>query len=152
MLNPQSTIQIPIIMTPEEFKKRTKAYALRIIRLFEALPKSVVGSVLGRQVLRSGTSVGANYRAACRAKSRADFVAKLQNVEEECDETLYWLELLVESGQVKQGRVSALMQEGSELLAMVVASINTTRNATPTPRPSQNKIKSAIPNLQSAIK
>jgi four helix bundle protein len=114
-------------MNPNDFKKRTKLYALRIIRLFEALPKNGICAVLGRQLLRSGTSVGANYRAACRAKSRADFIAKLENVEEECDETLYWLELLIESGQIRLSRVSNLLKEGDELMALVVSSINTAR-------------------------
>src|SRR5438552_17229999 len=116
-------------MNAKDFRDGTKAYALRIIRLYEALPKNGVSSVLGRQLLRSGTSVGANYRAACRAKSRADFISKLENVEEECDETLYWLELLVESGEIKAKRVAALMKEGEEILAMVVSSINTARES-----------------------
>src|SRR5205809_976765 len=102
-------------MNAKDFRERTKAYALRIIRLYEALPKNGVSSVLGRQLLRSGTSVGANYRAACRAKSQADFISKLGNVEEECDETLYWLELLIDSGQIKESRVKALMKESDEL-------------------------------------
>ncbi|MGD0539361.1 MAG: four helix bundle protein [Verrucomicrobiota bacterium] len=128
-------------MNPEEFKQRTKGLALQIVRLCEALPKGVAASVLGRQLLRSGTSVGANYRAACRAKSRADFIAKLAIVEEECDETLYWLELLVESGLVKQALVAELADEGAEILALVVASINTARRGA----------QSAIRNPQSAI-
>ena len=129
-------------MNADDFKQRTKAYALRIIHLFEALPKNGTASVLGRQLLRSGTSVGANYRAACRAKSPADFVSKLGTVEEECDETLYWLELLIEAGQVKPSRVCELMKEGGEILALTVASINTARRGK----------QSAIRNPQSAIK
>ena len=128
-------------MNPEEFKTRTQAFGLRIIRLFEALPKNGATATLGRQLLRSRTSVGANYRAACRAKSRADFIAKMGTVEEECDETLYWLELLVNSGQTKQYRVADLMKEGAEILALVVASINTARGHR----------QSAIRNPQSAI-
>jgi four helix bundle protein len=92
-------------------------------------------------VLRSGTSVGANYRAACRAKSRADFISKMGTVEEECDETMYWMELLVESGQLKPARVACLMKEADELLRIVIASTQTARrNANP---------QSAIRNPQS---
>ncbi len=118
-------------MNSEDFKKRTKAFALRVIRLVESLEKnrksSATSGVIGRQLLRSGTSVGANYRAACRARSRADFISKMGIVEEECDESLYWMELLVESGLVKANRLASLMMEAEELLAMSVASINTSR-------------------------
>ena len=115
-------------MNPEELKKRTKVFALRIIRLADALPKSRVADVIGRQLLRCGTSVGANYRAACRARSRADFVAKMKIVEEECDETLYWIELLIESGRVEAGLVEDLVNEGDAILSVVVASIKTARS------------------------
>jgi four helix bundle protein len=115
-------------MTPEDLKKRTKAFALRIIRLAESLPKSRTTDVIGRQLLRCGTSVGANYRAACRARSRADFIAKTKIVEEECDEALYWIELLVEGGLVEAARVEDLMTEGNAILSMVVASIKTARS------------------------
>src|SRR2546427_2744311 len=128
-------------MTPEEFKARTKGYGLRIIRLYEALPQKGAAPILGRQLLRAGTSVGANYRAACRAKSRADFISKMGTVEGECDETLYWLELLVESGHARSSRVADLMHEGNELVAPVVASINTSRRCS----------HSAIRNPQSAM-
>ncbi len=110
-----------------EFQARTKAYALRVIRLVERLPPGTTASVIGRQLLRSATSVGANYRAACRAKSPADFIAKVGIVEEEADESLYWMELLIASGIMSQAQLSALMAEGNELVAMTVASINTTR-------------------------
>ncbi|HUU83329.1 MAG TPA: four helix bundle protein [Phycisphaerae bacterium] len=115
-------------MNPEELKNRTKAFALRVIRLADALPKSRVADVIGRQLLRSGTSVGANYRAACRARSRADFVAKMKIVEEECDETLYWIELLVESGRVEARLVEDLVKEGDGILSVIVASIKTARS------------------------
>jgi four helix bundle protein len=128
-------------MSPEDFKKRTKTFALRIIKLFEQLPKTTVAQVIGRQLLRSGTSVGANYRAACRARSQADFIAKLGIVEEECDESLYWMELLIESGAMKPKRLSLLLDEAGEILAMIVQSINTARRSN----------KSAIRNPQSAI-
>lgn len=114
-------------MSPDEMKQRTKAFSLRVLRLVQSLPRSGVGEVLGRQLLRAGTSVGANYRAACRAKSRADFVNKLRIVEEECDESRFGLELLVESGLVKAGRLSGLMAESDALLAIVVASAKTAR-------------------------
>jgi len=87
-----------------------------------------MGDVFGKQLLRSGTSIGANYRAACRAKSPADFVFKMKIVEEECDETLYWFEILVESGQIEKSVVSNLTKEANEILAMVVTSIKTCRN------------------------
>jgi four helix bundle protein len=108
---------------------RTKALALRIIRLVEALPPSETGRVIGRQVLRSGTSVGANYRAAARAKSRSDMLNKLKIVEEEADETLYWLELLAEAQLMSEARLEPLMRETDEILAMTVASIRTLRTA-----------------------
>jgi four helix bundle protein len=111
----------------EELKQRTKQFALRVVRLVEALPRGQTADVLGRQLLRSGTSVGANYRAACRAKSTADFVAKMGIVEEEFDESVYWMELLVEAGIVKVERLESLMKEGNEILAITVASINTAK-------------------------
>ena len=114
-------------MTREEMKARTKAYANRIVKLCAALPNNWVARTLGMQLLRSGTSVGANYRAVCRAKSTADFLNKLRIVEEECDESLFWMELLVENNFVKARRLTSLMQEGNELLAIVVASAKSTR-------------------------
>jgi len=115
-------------MTPGEMKERTKAFALRVIRAAKALPNDVVSRELGRQLLRSGTSVGANYRAACRARSRAEFLAKLGIVEEEADESVYWMELLIESGTVTNRRLGPLMREAQEILAIVVSSINTARS------------------------
>ena len=115
-------------MDKTQFKTRTKTYALQAIELVEALPHTRTADVLGRQLLRSATSVGANYRAACRAKSPADFISKMGTVEEEADESLFWLELLVESGLLKPDRASHLMAESNELIAMTVASIRTTRH------------------------
>ena len=109
------------------FETRTKAFALRVLRAAESLSDSRSERVIARQLLRAGTSVGANYRSACRARSTRDFVAKMGIVEEECDESLYWMELLVEAGIVPRKRLAALMAEGEELLAMVVASIRTAR-------------------------
>src|ERR1039458_7317032 len=116
-------------MTREQMKARTKNYAKRIVKLCEALPDKWVARTLGKQLLRSGTSVGANYRAVCRAKSTADFLNKLRIVEEECDESLFWMELLAECALVKGARLSGLMQEGNELLSIVVASAKTTRTS-----------------------
>ncbi|HQM99633.1 MAG TPA: four helix bundle protein [Candidatus Hydrogenedentes bacterium] len=115
-------------MDREDFKKRTQAFALRIIRLVESLPDSRTSMVLGKQLLRSGTSVGANYRAACRARSTADFIAKMGIVEEEADECIYWLDLLVQSEQIKPALVDSLRNEANEILAMVIASIKTARS------------------------
>lgn len=116
-------------MTPEEMKLRTKDYANRIVRLCAALPQNWVAKTLGQQLLRSGTSVGANYRALCRAKSHADFIHKLKIVEEECDESLFWMELLVDNGLVKSARLRSLMGEADEILAIVVASAKTARSS-----------------------
>jgi four helix bundle protein len=110
------------------FIARTKAYSLRVIHLVESLPKDDVSRTLGHQLLRAGCSVSANYRAASRAKSRPDFIAKLGIVEEEWDETLHWLELLVDSKRVKADKVALLQQEGNEILSMIVASIRTAKS------------------------
>lgn len=120
-------------MTEKEFKQRTKELALRIIRLVRALPKDDVARTIGKQLLRSGTSVGANYRAACQAKSAADMIHKLSIVEEEADESLYWMELLVEADIVPEKRLHDLIEEMDGCLSMVVASIKTLR-AKATPR------------------
>jgi len=120
-------------MKNEELKKRTKQFALRVIRLVDAMPRSIVGDVLGRQIVRSATSVAANYRAACRAKSRADFVAKMGIVEEEADESALWLELIAESGQMKPARTASLHSEAGELTAIAVSSIRTARARSSTP-------------------
>src|SRR3954464_6614936 len=112
-------------MKKEEFLQRTRAFGLRVIHLVERLARTQTSQILGRQLLRAGTSVGANYRAAVRARSRAEFVAKLGIVEEECDETLYWIEMLTELGYVKAKLVEPLHTEGSEILSMIVSSIVT---------------------------
>jgi four helix bundle protein len=109
----------------QTFKNRTKRFGLEVIRLVESLPGSRAVEVLGRQLMRSATSVGENYRAACRGKSASDVVAKLSIVEEEAGESIYWLELLVEAGTVTPNHVDALGKEADELLAMTVASIKT---------------------------
>jgi TIGR02436 family protein len=116
-------------MTRDEMKERTRAYANRIVRLCSSLPNNWIAQTLGKQLLRSGTSVGANYRAVCRAKSHSDFINKLRIVEEECDESLFWMELLAENGLVKLSRLSALMKEADEILAIIVSSAKTARHS-----------------------
>ena len=111
-----------------EMKSRTKEFALRVVRLVQALPRGQMADILGKQLLRSGTSVGANYRAACRAKSRADFISKMGIVEEEADESMYWMELLIESRLVRHDDVADLLDEADQLVAMTVSSIQTARS------------------------
>src|SRR4051812_35124587 len=118
-------------MNEAEFKRRTKSLAMRTIRLVSALPRSPVADVIGRQLLRAGTSVGANYRAACRARSQRDMISKLGIVEEEADESVYWLELLSDSKIVTPKRLQDLIREFNEILAMVVASLRTLRATNP---------------------
>ncbi len=118
-------------MTKQELLQRTKAYALRVINVVRALPRTEVARILGQQLLRAGTSVGANYRAACRAKSGPDFVKKLKIVEEEGDEFLYWMELLVESGSMPSRRLAALIREGDEIVAIVVPALRTLHGRRP---------------------
>jgi four helix bundle protein len=114
-------------MNKDELKQRTKRFALDIIEFVESLPNGKTVEIISRQLLRSGTSVGANYRAACRARSSADFISKMGIVEEELDESLYWLELLVDSGIVSSDRVALLLREADELLAITVSSIRTAK-------------------------
>jgi four helix bundle protein len=121
-------------MTTDELKERTKIFALRVIRLVDALPNSVKGRAIANQIIRSATSVGANYRAACRARSRAEFVAKIGVVEEEADETSFWLELIVDSNIGTEKQIGPLRKEANELVAIMAASR-----------------KSAIANRKSAI-
>lgn len=115
-------------MDEKIFKERTKKLALRVMQLTENLPRTRSADVIAKQIIRSATSIGANYRAACRAKSTADMIVKLKIVEEESDETIYWLELLLESKSLPQSEVSELIKETDEILAMTVASIKTLRN------------------------
>ena len=132
-LSPPSGVQSSHL-TEEEFKHRTKQVALRIIRLVHSLPKSLLADVLGKQLLRSGTSIGANYRAACRGKSRRDVVHKLSIVEEEADESLYWIELLIDAELIRSARVSSLNSEINQILAMTVSSIKTMRRKSVNPK------------------
>ncbi len=114
-----------------DLRVRTKKYALRIIKLYQSLPRNGEAQVIGKQVLRSGTSVGAQYREACRAKSPADFINKMEGALQELDETSYWLELLVESGIVKPELLTDLQKETDELIAIFVSSVKTAKSNRP---------------------
>lgn len=114
-------------MDKEELKARTKQFGLRVMKLVGALPENSVGRAIGNQLVRSGTSVGANYRAACRGKSKADFIAKLGTVEEEADESAYWMELIIEGGLLPETAVGALHGEAEELTKIMAASRKTAR-------------------------
>ena len=107
---------------------RTKEFALRIIKLVDALPYSISGRAIGNQIIRSGTSVGANYRAALKARSNAEFVAKLRIVIEEADETIFWLEIIIDSKMIRRDLVLALLQEAREITAIMVSTCKTISN------------------------
>jgi len=109
-------------MNEIELKQRTKKFGLRVIKLVGALPTSLPGRTIANQLIRSGTSVGCNYRAACRGRSKADFVSKLGIVEEEADESAYWLEMIIEVGLMKVSLVEPLLKEANELVAIFVPS------------------------------
>src|SRR5215203_2940573 len=119
----------------EDLRLRTKQFALRVIRAYSAVRRTKVDplndapAIIGRQFLRSGTSVGAQYREACRARSNAEFVSKIESATQELDETLYWFELLVESGLVAASKLEGLRQEGHELLAIFVSSVITAKKS-----------------------
>ena len=116
-------------MTSNELKRRTRAFAVAVIKFAQTLPKDPATLVIMRQLVKSGTSVGANYRSSCRAKSRADFVSKMTTAEEEADETQYWLEVLVEASIVNAEAVAVLHDEADQLVRILVASINTARGS-----------------------
>ncbi|MCY7345852.1 MAG: four helix bundle protein [Pyrinomonadaceae bacterium] len=111
----------------DELKNRTKKFALRVIKLVESLPNKPTARVIGNQLLRCGTSVAANYRAACRARSKADFISKMGIVEEETDESKFWIEMLIETNLVKEVLVADLLDEANQLTKIFVSSINTAR-------------------------
>jgi four helix bundle protein len=115
-------------VSAEQLRDRTKQFALRVVKLYRALPKTGEARVLGNQLLRSGTSVAANYRAAGRARSRAEFAAKIGTVVEEADETVFWLELIVDAGIVPPNKMENLLKEANELLAIFAASHGTARS------------------------
>ena len=112
-------------MTSEELRIRLRKFSVRIIKLSDNLPNTISGRAISNQIIRSGTSPGANYRAACLGKSDKDFINKLKIVEEELDETLYWLELIEETELIKKNLISDLKNENQELLKIIVSSINT---------------------------
>ena len=116
-------------MNKDDFKLRTRQFALRAIKLVEALPKGRSANVISRQLLRSATSVGANYRAACRARSTAEFLSKMGIVEEEADECVYWLELVADSELLPETRLQEILDEANQIVAMTVASIKTARKS-----------------------
>jgi four helix bundle protein len=114
----------------QDLRLRTRSFALRVIRLYTSLPKIAEAQVIGNQVLRSGTSVGAHYHEATRARSNAEFISKLQGGLQELEETIYWLNLLIDSDIVKKGQLSGLCQEADELAAILVASVKTVKRRT----------------------
>ncbi len=114
-------------MNADELRARTRAFSLRVIKLVQALPKNMVADVLGKQVLRSATSVGANYRAACRAQSNAMFIVKLSIVVEEADETVYWLELIRDAGLVKPELFAELLDEAEQIVKIMASSRKTAK-------------------------
>jgi len=115
-------------MDSDKLKKRTKEFALRIIKLVNALPKNPTGRVIGGQLLRAGTSVGANYRAACKAKSKVDFIYKINVVEEEADECAFWLELIIATGLMPEKKILSLLKEANELTAIFTATGRTAKS------------------------
>ena len=115
-------------MNEQELKRRTKEFGLQVIRLIERLPNTKTGNLIGSQLLRSATSVRANYRAACRGRSKPDFISKIGIVVEEADESLYWLEILYETGLIPQEELALLMQECDELIAILTATIKPARS------------------------
>jgi len=115
-------------MDADDLRARTRSFSLRVIKMVQILPKNMIADVLGKQVLRSATSVGANYRAACRAQSGAMFIAKLSIVVEEADETVYWLELIRDAGLVKPELLADLMDEAEQILKIMASSRKTARN------------------------
>ena len=117
-------------MTQDDLKKRTKTFALRVAKLTGSFPNTFLGRHVGGQLTRSSTSVPANYRAACRARSKAEFLAKMGIVEEEADESVFWMEFALDAALVRADRVVDLLDEGRQLVAIFVASINTARGGT----------------------
>jgi len=134
-------------MQPKDLKKRTKNFSLRVLKLVAALPNNLQGRVIGGQLVRAGTSVGAKYRAACRGRSRAEFVAKLVVVEEEADESAFWMELIIEGGLLKQKLVEPLLKEAIEL-AKIMAKSRISASTALARRPTR---QSAIGNWRSAM-
>ncbi len=136
-------------MNAEELKERTKQFALRVMHLVDALPKSAKARAIANQIIRSGTSVAANYRAACRARSRAEFISKVGIVEEEADETALWLELIIADKILPNKKVQPLLTEANELVAIMASSFISARANQGKER--RTSPKSAISNQKSAI-
>lgn len=118
---------IESFMNQIELKNRTKNFAIRIINLYRGLPKAEESRIIGKQILRSGTSVAANYRAVCRARSHADFIAKMSIVVEEMDETLFWMEILIDAKIISSAKLTNLQKEADELMAILAASLQTAK-------------------------
>jgi four helix bundle protein len=116
-------------MDANELRQRTKRFGLRVMKLVEALPNGSIGRAIAGQLVRSGTAVGANYRAACRGRSRVEFIARLGVVEEEADESAYWLELIIEGGLMPRDKVTPLLQEAEELVKIMASSRKTAKEA-----------------------
>jgi four helix bundle protein len=110
------------VVRTADLKARTKQFALRVIKMVDTLPRTIQGRTIAKQIIRSATSVAANYRAACRARSRAEFIAKIGVVEEEADESCFWLELIIDSGLLTDERIRPLLSEAGELVAIMAAS------------------------------
>ncbi|PYS38841.1 MAG: four helix bundle protein [Acidobacteria bacterium] len=136
-------------MNADELKKRTKQFALRILKLVAALPNTVAGRAIGGQLVRAGTSVGANYRAACRGRSKAEFVAKMGIAEEEADESAYWMEVIIEGELLKRKQVEPLLTEAEELTKIFAQSrISASRTLVRTAKRQASNRQSAIGNRQ----
>ena len=133
-------------MTAEELKKRTKQFGLRVLKLEAALPNTIVGRAIGGQLVRSGTSVGANYRAACRGRSKAEFVAKLGIAEEEADESGYWMEMIIEGELLKPKLVQSLLTEANDLTKIFARSRISASRALKNSKSSTTNRQSAIGN------
>ncbi len=138
-------------MDENELKKRTKQFALRIIKLVAALPSTVAGRAVGNQLVRCGTSVGANYRAACRSRSRLEFIARLGVVEEEADESAFWLEIIIEAPLLPKKLVLSLLREANELVAIMTSSRKSASQYLQTSRAlTQSKIKNQKSKIRDA--
>ncbi len=118
---------MPAVTNADQMRERTKQFAYRIVRLYRSLPRTTEAQVAGKQLLRSGTSVAANYRAVCRARSKAEFIARIGVVAEEADETVFWLELITDNAIIPEEKMAALLKEARELTAIFSASQHTAR-------------------------
>jgi four helix bundle protein len=138
-------------MNQREMKERTKQFALKVIKLVNALPKNIQGQSIGKQLIRSGTSVGANYRSACRGRSKPEFIAKLGIVEEEADESAFWMELIIEEGLLEKELVEPLLNEADQLVAIIVASRKSAKTNLTNAKSEIGNRKSQIANRKSQI-